>query len=91
MGGIGNAETRGARRGGRGGRDNAGSAGIGVLPVYMARHESTLVRILPETVRLVRSYWLITHADTRSFARVRLMSDYLDQQLSEVGKDFWLD
>ena len=68
-----------------------GSAGIGVLPVYMARNESTLVRILPETVRLVRSYWLITHADTRSFARVRLMSDYLDQQLSEVGKDFWLD
>ena len=68
-----------------------GGAGIGVLPIYMARNEPTLVRILPERIRLTRSYWMITHADTRDFARVRLMTDFIDQQLLEAGKEFWLE
>lgn len=68
-----------------------GGAGIGVLPIYMARNEATLVRILPEDIRLTRSYWLITHADTRDFARVKLMADYLDQVLNEAGREYWME
>jgi DNA-binding transcriptional LysR family regulator len=68
-----------------------GGGGIGVLPIFMARDEPTLVRILPECIRLTRSYWMITHADTRDYARVRLITDFIDQQLREAGKEFWLE
>ena len=68
----------------------AGGAGIGVLPLYMARNEPSLARILVDDIRLTRSYWLITHADTRDFARVKLMSNFLDSELQALGPDFWL-
>ena len=67
----------------------AGGAGIGVLPLYMARREPALVRILPDEIHLTRAYWLITHADTRDFARVKLMSNFIDEELQAAGKAFW--
>ncbi len=69
----------------------AGGAGIGVLPLYMARREPALVRILTEDIRLTRAYWLITHADTRDFARIKLMSNFIDDELAAAGKEFWLE
>ena len=69
----------------------AGGAGIGVLPLYMARNDPSLVRILPEEIRLTRSYWLITHADTRDFARVKLMTQFIDKELLALGAGFWLE
>jgi len=68
-----------------------GGAGIGVLPHYMARTEADLVCILPDSIKFTRAYWLITHADTRDFARVKLVVAFLDEALRKEGPSFWLD
>ncbi|MFL9925411.1 LysR family transcriptional regulator [Herbaspirillum lusitanum] len=69
----------------------AGGAGIGVLPHFMARNEPGLVRVLPEQIRLTRSYWLVTHADTRDLARVELVTQFMQEELTKAGPDFWMD
>lgn len=69
----------------------AGGAGIGVLPHFMARHEPGLVRVLPDEVRLTRSYWMVTHADTRDLARVERVTHFIQEQLREAGEAFWME
>jgi DNA-binding transcriptional LysR family regulator len=68
----------------------AGGAGIGVLPHFMARHEPGLVRVLPEQIRLTRSYWLVTHADTRDLARVERVTRFIRDELEAAGPAFWM-
>ena len=54
--------------------------GIGILHEYHAAHDPDLRRILPDqTFR--RSYWLLTHADTRDLTRVRVVSDFIAQEV----------
>ena len=54
----------------------AAGAGIGVLPCFMGDTDKWLVPVLPER-RIVRSFWLVTHKDTHSLARVRAFKDWL--------------
>lgn len=51
-------------------------AGIGVLPYFIGRGDPALVRILPER-RVVRSFWMVTHRDTRELRRVRAFQSWL--------------
>jgi DNA-binding transcriptional LysR family regulator len=66
----------------------SGGAGLGVLPCFMARQDSELVRVLPDEVVLFRSYWLVSHAETRDVARVRLLADFICSE-SEASSSFW--
>ncbi len=68
-----------------------GGIGLGVLPCFIAATEPDLVRVLPDDVMLSRSYWMVTHADTRDVARVKLMSEFLRAQVArqEDGRAFW--
>lgn len=59
----------------------AQGGGIGVLPCFMA--DAALVPVLPQT-RIVRSFWLVTHRETHSFARIKAARDWLD---AAVRKD----
>lgn len=68
-----------------------GSAGLGVLPCFMARREPDLVRLLPQEIKLFRSYWLITHADARDLVRVKVVADFIVQRVKEEGAGFWTD
>ena len=52
-------------------------AGICVLPDFMAAGDPHLVPVLRRDVELVRSFWLIVHADLRDVARVRATVDFL--------------
>ncbi|MDJ1160125.1 LysR family transcriptional regulator [Chelatococcus sp. SYSU_G07232] len=52
-------------------------AGICVLPDFMAAGDARLMPVLREQVSLVRSFWLIVHADLRDVARVRATVDFL--------------
>lgn len=52
-------------------------AGIGVIHHFMARDESRLVPVLPETVSITRSFWLLVHADLKDVARVRATIDFI--------------
>lgn len=54
-------------------------AGLCVLPDFIAARETGLVRVLPDDVHLVRSLWLVTHADLKSLARIRVVNDMIVQ------------
>jgi len=68
-----------------------GGIGLGVLPCFIAHTEPDLIRVLPDEIALSRTYWMVTHADTRDVARVKLMSDFLRAQVAETedGELFW--
>jgi DNA-binding transcriptional LysR family regulator len=44
-------------------------AGIAVLPCFIGDADEGLVRIVPD-VAITRSFWLVTHQDTRKLARI---------------------
>lgn len=54
----------------------AAGAGIGVLPCFIGDTEPGLCPVLPER-RIARSFWVVTHQDTRQLARVRAVRDWL--------------
>lgn len=58
-----------------------GGAGIGVLPDFMTRNESGLIRILGDEVEINRSFWLVTHQSLVKLARIKAVSDLLRQQV----------
>jgi DNA-binding transcriptional LysR family regulator len=66
----------------------SGGAGVGVLPCFIARTDSSLVRVLADQVELTRSYWLVSHADTRDVARVKLLADFIRRESGESAP-FW--
>ncbi|SAK90879.1 LysR family transcriptional regulator [Caballeronia calidae] len=55
----------------------SGGVGLGVLPCFIARTDSNLVRLFPDEIALSRSYWLVTLAETRDVARVRWLADFI--------------
>ncbi|SDV46879.1 LysR family transcriptional regulator [Chitinasiproducens palmae] len=65
----------------------AGGAGLGVLPCFMARTEPQLVRLLADEITLTRAYWLVTLAETRDVARVKLLADFIRAECAETV--FW--
>jgi DNA-binding transcriptional LysR family regulator len=61
--------------------------GLCVLPNFIAARQPDLVRVLPNDVRLVRSFWMVAHADLKDLARVRAVMDFVAQ---EVEASQWL-
>lgn len=55
----------------------AAGAGIGVIHHFMVPSEPRLVPVLPETVSITRSFWLLFHADLKEVARVRAIVDFI--------------
>ena len=56
--------------------------GIGMLPHYLTAECPEFVSILPEQVRLTRSYWIVAHADTKDLPIHRTVIDYIVQQVN---------
>lgn len=54
----------------------AAGAGIAVLPCFIGDTDPGLVRIIDD-VSVTRSFWLVTHADTRQLTRVRAFVSWL--------------
>ncbi len=52
-------------------------AGLCVLPHFMAERRPELAQVLPGDVELLRTFWLIVHAELRDVARVRAVVDFL--------------
>ena len=63
-------------------RLTAAGAGVAILPSFIGDADSTLTRILPE-ISITRSFWLVTHEDTRKLARIRLFVDWLVALIAE--------
>jgi len=54
----------------------AAGAGIAVLPCFIGDSDTRLVRLL-DGVAIRRSFWLVTHADTRRAGRIGAFVDWL--------------
>jgi DNA-binding transcriptional LysR family regulator len=52
-------------------------AGICMLPQFMADDAAGLTPILPDIVKLTRTFWLITHADLHALPRIRATSSFI--------------
>ncbi len=63
-------------------------AGICVLPCFFADGDERLVRLLPEEVRLTRTFWMIVHSDMRDLARIRATTEFVLNAVREAGSLF---
>ncbi|KRW93672.1 LysR family transcriptional regulator [Paracoccus sp. PXZ] len=61
--------------------------GIGVLPWYIAAKYPELQIVLPDQVRLTRTYWLTCHRDLRMMQWVRAVIGFLSASLAERGHE----
>jgi DNA-binding transcriptional LysR family regulator len=68
-----------------------GGVGLGVLPCFMARREPELVRLMPDDIRIVRSYWLVVHSDMRDLARVKAATTFIVDLVRQNRTQFWED
>jgi len=56
-------------------------AGLCILPDFIGLTEPGLVPVLGESVTLTRAFWLVTHPDLASLARVRAVSDFVVEEV----------
>ncbi|HRJ69554.1 MAG TPA: LysR family transcriptional regulator [Beijerinckiaceae bacterium] len=62
-------------------------AGIGILHDYGARGDGGLRRVLSDQT-FERTYYLVTHADTRALTRVRAVADFILAEAAAARDDF---
>jgi DNA-binding transcriptional LysR family regulator len=51
--------------------------GIGILPCFLAEQESSLIKLLPNDINIVRSFWLVTHPESKRLSHVSSVWEYL--------------
>lgn len=54
----------------------AQGAGLGVLPCFIGDSDPRLIQVLPQRT-IMRNFWLVTHADTNTLARVKTGKEWL--------------
>jgi DNA-binding transcriptional LysR family regulator len=59
-------------------------AGVCVLPYFVTTGMSGLVPVLPDTVRIVRTFWMIVHADLADMLRIRVTSDFIADEVQRA-------
>jgi DNA-binding transcriptional LysR family regulator len=52
------------------------ACGIGIIPYFLLTSKQNLVPVLPDLV-IEREYWLTVHPDSRGFARVQAIIDFI--------------
>lgn len=57
--------------------------GIGFFPTVIADKEPTLIRVLKELGPIESERWLVTHRELRTSRRIKVVFDYLAEQLSK--------
>lgn len=60
-------------------------AGIGVLPAFIGDRNPALVPLLPDIVKIRRSFWLVTHSDLRRLARIEAVAGWLKASVVGLG------
>ncbi|CAN5217394.1 LysR family transcriptional regulator [soil metagenome] len=63
----------------------AEGAGIGVLPDFIGRRDDGLVPVLDGEIEIQRSFWLVTHGDLRTLARIEAVAHWLQQQVASLN------
>jgi len=65
----------------------AHGAGIGILPDFMATGDGRLMPLFADNLRIVRSFWLVVHADMRRLARIDAVARWLGECVVRIGED----
>lgn len=66
-------------------------AGLCVLPCFLAEEDPALIRVLPKDVRLFRTFWMIVHSDLHDLARIKVIGNFIAQQIEEAKNRFLPD
>lgn len=65
----------------------ASGLGFGLLHCFAVSPHMRAVRVLPEAVEVVRSYWMVLHADLARVPRIRAVADFVAGQVrAEAGR-----
>lgn len=59
----------------------ASGLGFGLLHRFAISPHMRVVRVLPEAVEVVRSYWMVLHADLARVPRIRAVADFVAEQV----------
>ncbi|HKY81645.1 MAG TPA: LysR family transcriptional regulator [Sphingobium sp.] len=65
-------------------RATMGGGGVCVLPTFIVHHEPALIPVLPNEIRLTRSFWLILHEDLKNVARVRAVISFIRDEVASA-------
>ena len=63
-------------------------AGIGLLPHFLVKNDSNLVRVLPGEIQLTRDWWLVVHQDLQRVPRIRAVISFLESAMEKDRKVF---
>jgi DNA-binding transcriptional LysR family regulator len=66
----------------------ANGVGLGILHAFAADADPRLVRILPQTVEVTRSYWLVVHKEQQRLPRARAVVDFLTELVARNRRRF---
>ena len=58
-------------------------AGVCVLPYFVTTGMPGLVPVLPDAVRIVRTFWMIVHADLADMLRIRVTTDFIADEVQK--------
>ncbi|GLU28059.1 LysR family transcriptional regulator [Brucella sp. NBRC 12950] len=56
--------------------------GIALLPCFIAAHSPQLVRLLPDKISFLRSYFIVTHENPRYRLRTERVKDFIIEQVN---------
>lgn len=65
----------------------ASGLGFGLLHCFAVQPHMRVVRVLPQAVEVVRSYWMVLHTDLARVPRIRAVADFVAGQVrAEAGR-----
>jgi DNA-binding transcriptional LysR family regulator len=59
--------------------------GIGILPCFLAEQDASLVKLCSDEIKLVRSFYLVTHPESKRLSHVETVWKYL-KELTQQNK-----
>ena len=62
--------------------------GVALLPCFIAAHHSELVRLLPDEISFLRSYFIVTHENPRYRLRTEKMKEFIVEQATASREKF---
>jgi DNA-binding transcriptional LysR family regulator len=57
--------------------------GVGILPCFLAEQDASLVKLFANDINIVRSFYLVTHPESKRLSRVATVWDYLKKLASD--------
>ncbi len=57
--------------------------GIGILPCFLAEQDASLVKLCKNEIKLVRSFYLVTHPESKRISQVETVWQYLKALASQ--------